>query len=86
MYDATRPGAVLCTLSVEADLKEPVSALKARMLEAAREAGIMVDGQERCVPNRMVLTLVLEYVTKLNLLKSRLNRTISFLEENVHEH
>lgn len=47
MYDSTRPGSVVCTLSVEADLKEPVSALKVRMLEAAREAGVLVDGQER---------------------------------------
>lgn len=47
MYDASRPGSVVCTLSVEADLKEPVSALKARMLEAAREYGAMVDDQER---------------------------------------
>lgn len=49
MRDPSRGGMAHGPLEVVADLKEPVSALKARMVQKAVEAGFILDddGQER---------------------------------------
>lgn len=47
VHDDAWSGTVLGQLEVEVEEKETVSALKARMLQAARDAGIISDDDER---------------------------------------
>lgn len=46
-YDPARPGTRVGLLEVEAGTQEPVSVLKARMIQAAREAGHINDDKDR---------------------------------------